>query len=186
MSQLLEFKTKPFEAIHFRQNARLVSTDTLVTEKHKALARRFAFAQGHQKSQNMDMNYVHKVNQAFSARTIQSVPGTVIRDTIRTSRSIAQQKLSASSSTEKVSVATDSVAYSSDMPGVYSEMASAYTQQRGSFEVRVAAGDLTYVPVIEMTIITSWPEVDFTYTGGFSYVPPRDEPSSSENMNLKI
>ena len=40
MSQLLEFKIKPFEAIHFRQNARLISSDSLVIEKQKALARK--------------------------------------------------------------------------------------------------------------------------------------------------
>ena len=43
MSQLLEFKIKPFEAIHFRQNARLISSDSLVIEKQKALARKAVF-----------------------------------------------------------------------------------------------------------------------------------------------
>ena len=67
-----------------------------------------------------------------------------------------------------------------------SEVAAAYTQQRGSFETRVASGDVTYIPAIEMTIITSWPEVDFTYTGGFNYVPPRDSDAEGEALNLKI
>ena len=61
-----------------------------------------------------------------------------------------------------------------------------YTQQRGTLEVRVASGDVAYIPAIEMTIITSWPEVDFTYTGGFHYVPPLDESSDQEQMNLTI
>ena len=33
---------------------------------------------------------------------------------------------------------------------------------------------------MQMTVITSYPSVDFTYTGGFHYVPPSAEPSASQ------
>ena len=67
-----------------------------------------------------------------------------------------------------------------------SEPQAVYTQQRGSFEVRVASEDVTYIPAIEMTIITSWPDVEFTYTGGFNYVPPRDDVPGTDRLNLTI
>ena len=51
-----------------------------------------------------------------------------------------------------------------------------YTLQRGEFEFRVASGDLEYIPALEMTIITSYPTVEFVYTGTPNYVPPKKEP----------
>ena len=60
-----------------------------------------------------------------------------------------------------------------------------YTLQRGEFEFRVASGNLEYVPALEMTIITSYPEVEFIYTGTPNYVPPKKEPDSPA-LNVTI
>ena len=60
-----------------------------------------------------------------------------------------------------------------------------YTLQRGEFEFRVASGDLEYIPALEMTIITSYPEVEFIYTGTPNYVPPKNEPDSPA-LNVTI
>ena len=60
-----------------------------------------------------------------------------------------------------------------------------YTLQRGEFEFRVASGDLEYIPALEMTIITSYPEVEFIYTGTPNYVPPKKEPDSPA-LNITI
>ncbi len=60
-----------------------------------------------------------------------------------------------------------------------------YTLQRGEFEFRVASGDLEYVPALEMTIITSYPKVEFVYTGTPNYVPPKKEPDSPA-LNITI
>ena len=56
------------------------------------------------------------------------------------------------------------------------ENASRYLAERGSFEMRVWRGDLTFMPPLVMTIITQYPEIHFEYTGGFLYVPPRAAP----------
>lgn len=66
-----------------------------------------------------------------------------------------------------------------------SEAQAAYTMQRGALELRVAKGDLAFVPPIAMTIITQYPDIHFEYTGGFNYVPPRED-SGGSNMNLFI
>ena len=67
MGQLLEVTAKPFKAIHFRLNGRLVPDDRLVLEKHIALARKAAFMQANNELAQPDMNYILKVNRAFSA-----------------------------------------------------------------------------------------------------------------------
>ena len=79
MSQLLEFKIKPFEAVRFRQQARLISEDTLAIEKQRALARRVVFTQNANAGSGADMKYINKVNRTFSSvasQTAQKVPLT--------------------------------------------------------------------------------------------------------------
>ena len=49
--------------------------------------------------------------------------------------------------------------------------------------MRVAKGELTYLPPMVMTIITQRPGVHVEYLGDFNYVPPRDGDSGS-NVNL--
>ena len=68
---------------------------------------------------------------------------------------------------------------------VPAEAAAAYIVQRGSFELRVAKGELSYVPPLVMTIVTQYPDIQFEYTGGFHYIPPRED-SSGTNMNVSI
>lgn len=62
------------------------------------------------------------------------------------------------------------------------ESSSSYTAQRGAFEMRVAKGELTYLPPMMMTIVTQRPSVHVEYLGDFNYVPPRDD--SGSNVNL--
>ena len=49
--------------------------------------------------------------------------------------------------------------------------------------MRVAKGELTYLPPLMMTIVTQRPQIHIEYLGGFNYVPPRDGDSGS-NINL--
>ena len=48
--------------------------------------------------------------------------------------------------------------------------------------MRVAKGELTYLPPMMMTIVTQRPSVHVEYLGDFNYVPPRDD--SGSNVNL--
>ncbi len=189
MSQLLEFKVKPFEAIHFRQSGRLVSTDNLVIEKQKALARRAAFAQSHKQYSGPDMDYIRKVNNAFASgnSVAKASDYTPKAASYSLASSMALKQAAQDVSVQVASQAEQQLPTNSEPVLVYpSEPQAVYTQQRGSFEVRVASGDVTYIPAIEMTIITSWPDVEFTYTGGFNYVPPRDDVPGTDRLNLTI
>lgn len=68
-------------------------------------------------------------------------------------------------------------------PDISMEANSSYAMQRGAFEMRVAKGELTYLPPLMMTIITQRPQVHIEYLGGYNYVPPLDG-SSGGSINL--
>jgi len=63
------------------------------------------------------------------------------------------------------------------------EANSSYAMQRGAFEMRVAKGELTYLPPLMMTIITQRPQVHIEYLGGYNYLPPLNG-SSGGSINL--
>ena len=168
MSQLLEFKIKPFEAIHFRQNARLISSDSLVIEKQKALARKAVFVNAPNGGIGASLQYRNKVHHAYYYAAPQNEHQKLLQEAALPEAPVVPQVKTASGSCAS------------------SEHQAAYVQQRGQMEVRVASGDVTYVPAIEMTIITSWPGVDFTYTGGFHYTPPLDHASDQGHMNFTV
>ncbi len=173
---LLEISIKPFKAIHFRQNGQLISENRLILEKQKALSRRSAFMQAHKVQAGPDMNYIRKVNTAFSP----ALPITPDPSHYFHSDSQVEQTYPSAPTADLVSAEQIQSQHG------FSEAQAAYVQQRGSFEVRAASGDVTYIPAIQMTIITSWPEVDFTYTGGFHYVPPKAEETEGIGLNLTI
>lgn len=69
-------------------------------------------------------------------------------------------------------VSTAGTSYAAEIQDISVEASSSYTAERGAFEMRVARGDLTYLPPMVMTIITQRPQVHVEYLGGFNYVPP--------------
>ncbi len=69
-------------------------------------------------------------------------------------------------------VSTVGTSYTAEIRDISVETSSSYTAERGAFEMRVARGDLTYLPPMVMTIITQRPQVHVEYLGGFNYVPP--------------
>lgn len=68
-------------------------------------------------------------------------------------------------------VSTAGMSYTAETMDISAETSSSYTAERGAFEMRVARGDLTYLPPMVMTIITQRPQVHVEYLGGFHYVP---------------
>ena len=71
---------------------------------------------------------------------------------------------------------------SASVPDITLVTSSSYTAQRGSFEMRVAKGELTYLPPMVMTIVTQRPSVHIEYLGDFNYVPPRHEIGRGVNL----
>ncbi len=169
MSQLIKATTISFEAIHFKQNASLVSDQMLDTARRQAIAKQQAFkVQNAVRSTSANSDYMTQVRRAFTSNT-----SSVVAEPVAQASQQAKPVVPANTQgMDSVSTATQ-------------QAQSAYTQQRGSFEMRVAKGELSYVPPLVMTVITQYPDVQFEYLGDFQYVPPSSAPSG-ENVNLSL
>ncbi|WP_373263678.1 hypothetical protein [Hungatella hathewayi] len=195
MQQLIQVTSEPFQCIRLTQNARFVPSDSMDLERRKALARHFVFQQRyHSAGQNpqSDINYVNQVNITFSQNS-NSVPVSgskdmslpfkqtaVTKQTSKAAHHLPQQTVS-----ESRKMTTELTESATAAPSNSMQAQSSYLSERGSFELRVLKGDLTFVPPLVMTVITQYPDIHFEYTGGFNFVPPSAE-LSQETFNLSI
>ncbi len=198
MQPLIKITSVPIRTASYSQNARLVSSDSVDMERRKALARRMSFQRSAGKG-FMPMKDITRINQTFSRRTAAAPKGQNISRQETAFRnvqsSVPQVKMSASSEmpssdisvsdtvyTEAFAAVSMPVSSSGTKTDISMESSSAYTAELGALEMRVARGDLTFLPPMVMTIITQYPELHFEYLGEFNYVPPLD--SAGNNINL--
>lgn len=198
MQPLIKITSVPIRTASYSQNARLVSSDSVDMERRKALARRMSFQRSAGKG-FMPMKDITRINQTFSKRTAAAPKGQNISRQETAFRnvqsSVPQVKMSASSEmpssdisvsdtvyTEAFAAVSMPVSSSGTKTDISMESSSAYTAELGALEMRVARGDLTFLPPMVMTIITQYPELHFEYLGEFNYVPPLD--SAGNNINL--
>lgn len=198
MQPLIKITSVPIRTASYSQNARLVSSDSVDMERWKALARRMSFQRSAGKG-FMPMKDITRINQTFSRRTAAAPKGQNISRQETAFRnvqsSVPQVKMSASSEmpssdisvsdtvyTEAFAAVSMPVSSSGTRTDISMESSSAYTAELGALEMRVARGDLTFLPPMVMTIITQYPELHFEYLGEFNYVPPLD--SAGNNINL--
>lgn len=195
MGILIEASSVPYESVRFTTSAKLIPADQASVERQKALARyRSCQSRSHT---GMDLGYVSQIHKAFSKNTAANIETTNQGSnfsntslTHGTGSATGQPQTSStavsSSGKETVSyVSTGSGSTESPAPQYNAENSVSYSVQRGAFEMRVARGDLLYVPALEMTIVTQYPGVHFEYTGGFNYVPPLDD-SDERSVNITI
>ena len=198
MQQLIKITSVPIRTASYSQGARLVSSDSVDMERRKALARRMSFQRSAGRN-FMPMKDIAKINRTFSRRASAVPKGQDIprqETAFRTAQSsVPQMKMPAPSEvnipdipvsdaayTEAVAVSVPSSVPSGGDVDIYMESSSAYTAELGALEMRVARGDLTFLPPMVMTIVTQYPELHFEYLGEFNYVPPLD--SAGNNINL--
>ncbi len=205
MQQLIKITSVPIQTMSYRQNARLVSSDSVDMERRKALARQMSFHRSAGRSGSLPMKEITKINRTFSRRAVTASHGQTVSRyqpaLHQTQPSVPQM----SSQTVQTDVTTDFItSAASDIPvtdsgyiaassavaatvstgiDISMEATSSYTAERGSLEMRVAKGDLTFLPPMVMTIVTQYPELHFEYLGDFNYVPPRN-PQAGGNINL--
>ena len=200
MEPLIKITSEPMRIVRFSQNARLVNADSVDMERRKALARQASFRNSIGQGA-ASMEEIKKINHAFSKKSVPShidgpaKPQVVSRQAQMqvqpqpqpSSAPAAVSSQEIASSDIAVSATAAAVPASVSVPDVQrdisAETSSSYTAQRGSFEMRVAKGELTYLPPLMMTIVTQRPQIHIEYLGGFNYVPPRDGDSGS-NINL--
>ena len=203
MEPLIKITSEPMRIVRFSQNARLVNPDSVDMERRKALARQASFRSSIGQG-TASVEDIKKINHAFSKKNVSvqtsdaSKPQVVSRQAQMQVQpqpqassapvSVPSQDLSSAAADSAVSEAVAAVSSTAASPSVPRrdisvETSSSYTAQRGSFEMRVAKGELTYLPPLMMTIVTQRPQVHIEYLGDFNYVPPRDGDSGG-NINL--
>ncbi len=206
MGQLIRATTTPIEIIRFSQNARLIPSNMVDVERRKVIARHNAFQHQTKGSASVDVNFMSRVNRTFSAKhqTAPVVPETVdlpkvssqssaqsavVRQQTAYSRQVSPAPEQTAELPIPAGAARTEVSFSDvdavSMP-VDTQSQAAYTAQRGAFELRVAKGELSYVPAMVMTIVTQLPQVNFEYVGGFNYVPPDWGQPLGSNLNCSI
>lgn len=202
MQPLIKITSDPIQIARFSQNARLVNADSVDIERRKALARHRAM-QLSVSHGSVSVENLSKINRTFSNRSVQAsvasqTPDQALQQKMRQAQASVQMSVapaksqtpvsnmvpaSAETDTAAQTVAAQVVASSVSKEEVAVQNNSSYTAQRGAFEMRVAKGELTYLPPLMMTIITQRPQVHVEYLGGYNYVPPLDS-NSGGNINL--
>lgn len=203
MQQLIKITSEPIRIETFSQNARLVSSNSVDLERRKALARSAAL-QKNAGQGSASIENIRRINRTFSQNNMNKTVEQPQKSESFQQQMIARQPQQSApapsrmpqvsqtpvaempADSQAIAVATTSTASVPASNQTYDtgvEMHSSYTAQRGAFEMRVARGDLTYLPPLVMTVITQRPQVHVEYLGGFNYVPPRDTDSGG-NINL--
>lgn len=199
MQQLIKITTEPIRIETFSQNARLVSSNSVDLERRKAIARSTALQKTAGQG-SASIEHIRRINRTFSQSNVNTVtPKTenfqeqlISRQSQQSAPAPAKMPqvmqvqapvISSDNGSSVVSVVSNAPAVTASSRDVSAEPRSSYTAQRGAFEMRVARGDLTYLPPLVMTVITQRPQVHVEYIGGFNYVPPR-ETDSGGNINL--
>ena len=199
MQQLIKITTEPIRIETFSQNARLVSSNSVDLERRKAIARSTALQKTAGQG-SASIEHIRRINRTFSQSNVNTVtPKTenfqeqlISRQSQQSAPAPAKMPqvmqvqapvISSDNGSSVVSVVSNAPAVTASSRDVSAEPRSSYAAQRGAFEMRVARGDLTYLPPLVMTVITQRPQVHVEYIGGFNYVPPR-ETDSGGNINL--
>lgn len=197
MEQLIKITSEPMRMVRFSQNARLVSSQNVDMERRKAVARQMSMRNSAGQG-GISVEDIKRINHTFSKKNISSqVPEESAAQKVVARQPQVQPQMKASApSSESVASESAPAAASDSAPAVpvsnpapvqvqdvSVESGTSYTAQKGAFEMRVAKGELTYLPPMVMTIITQRPSVHVEYLGDFNYVPPRDGDSGG-NVNL--
>ncbi len=209
MQPLIKITTEPIQIMRFTQNARLISPNSVDIERRKAIARhRMMHKTGLQGSASIEnlsrinRTFSHNIqnstpqpqgrqNQTFeqlasqqqnrAASAMRSMPKVQVPKNVSVSTAELSATDSASAATAANAVATATVS-SEVSQAIPAQASSSYTAQRGAFEMRVAKGELTYLPPLTMTIVTQRPSVHIEYLGGYNYVPRQTDTSTNFNL----
>ena len=163
MGPLIKITSDPLRLVRITEQARLLPSDIVELERRKAIAYRIStqISQGGY-SKHIPIADIVRINRTFSSHAFSSVSSD---NTVTVQEKGSSQPLASETEAD-------------------TEFHSSYAVERGAFEMRVSRGDVTFIPALTMTIITQMPELHFEYLGGFNYVPPRDEGTHIESINL--
>ena len=182
MGPLIKITSDPLRLVRITEQARLLPSDIVELERRKAIAYRIStqISQGGY-SKHIPIADIVRINRTFSSSSVlKASPASRQANIVASSHAFSSVS---SDNTVTVQEKGSSQPLASETEAD-TEFHSSYAVERGAFEMRVSRGDVTFIPALTMTIITQMPELHFEYSGGFNYVPPRDEGAHIESINL--
>ena len=184
MGQVLKISTMDYRAIHLSTGGRLVPSDMLDEARGRALRRTTIEAQIAGKAAGSFQRAVNMNYQRASQHRLlveNSATKEIQPDALTlTKHKVDTPNLYTESNQQRA--AAESLEAYADRQALSQEKNADYLQERGAFEMRVHQGDVTYLPAMDMTIVTQMPEVKFEYTGDFIYFPK--SPEIGGNMDV--
>ena len=189
MGQLIKVSTTDFKAIHLSSGGKLVPSDQIDQARGRALRLSTIEAQ---KAGKEDAALQYKVNRQYQ----------------RVENNLAYYSAMQAVSAKRTETGTDSLPLTgadTQSPNLYiqgnkqraaaetleilesqramrQEKTAGYLQDRGAFEMRVHKGDLSFLPAMDMTIVTQMPDIKFEYTGDFIYFPKKPDMGGSIDL----
>lgn len=196
MGQLIRITTTSFEAVRVSGGGRLVPAEQIEAERRSALLRGILKSQeadvGSQHfTQEINHSY-HRVQASDSLRKelgnlqdthpqempqLSGPPATVPSP----AETVAKQAEKAGRYVQTIPL--QQAASSLPSPEPAAQGSSSYYQERAALEMRVQRGELSFLPPLNMMIVTQRPEIHIEYTGDFNYFPSPE--SSGENLNIE-
>lgn len=153
MKMTLNVHTDSFKAVHIRENARLIPSQSVHMEQKMALARHQAFVSRVKSAApgGADLKNILKIRRAFASG-----------EPVKQAEQVPLPSLKAAS----VSALLPDQAAAAAVPSSPSAQSyeSSYVMDRAAVEIRSLSGSLTFVPPLSLTVITQYPKVTFEYT----------------------
>ena len=190
MGQLIKVSTTDFKAIHLLSGGKLVPSDQIDQARGRALRLSTIEAQ---KAGKQDAALQYNVNRQY-----QRVANHLAYHSAMQAVSAKKQEMDAESlpltgadsqspnlyvEGNKQRAAAETLEVLNAQYALRQEKTAGYLQERGAFELRVHKGELSYLPAMDMTIVTQMPEIKFEYTGDFIYFPKN--PHKGDAMDVE-
>lgn len=153
MNMTLNIHTDSFQAVHIRENARLIPSQSIPLEQKMALARHLAFVSSINSASGgggADLKNLLKIRRAFST-------GEQARQ---------DPVLSLKAASPSALLPNQTAAGRAPAASAAPSYESSYLMERAALEIRSLSGRLTFVPPLALTVITQYPKVTFECTEG--------------------
>lgn len=188
MGQLINITSKAFEAVRIHVGGKNVPEEQIQAERRRALHRGTILAkQARVESEGFtnEVNHYYNRLRAVSGRAPeirQTAPEIQLSGPPSTAPSTADV-VSKQAQSHGEFVLTLPMGSKSSGESLRQENMSNYYRELGATEMKVQRGELSFVPPMNMTIVTQYPEVKIEYTGDFNYFPTPVE--LGENINTE-
>ncbi|MGP1589027.1 hypothetical protein HW273_07710 [Oribacterium sp. oral taxon 102] len=194
MGQLIRITTASFEAVRVSGGGRLVPAEQIEAERRSALLRGILKSQeANVGSQHFTQEINHSYHRVQASDSLRKEMGNLQETHPQEMPQLSGPPATVPSPAETVAkqaekagryVQTMPLQQTADpLPSPAAQGSSSYYQERAALEMRVQRGELSFLPPLNMMIVTQRPEIHIEYTGDFNYFPSPE--ISGENLNIE-